>query len=127
MNDLSMMLYWADVLPKFGGAAGFAFSMLGIFGGVLVGLLFVDWDSDSFPRRALAAGFMFAGLCWTIALATNFIPSRSTFYMIAASEAGETVITNPETIELFGQLKDRIKRELGSDLARAPQASGGER
>lgn len=47
------------------------------------------------------------------------LPSSKTVWLVAASEAGETIVTSPDAIEMMGDLKaiikQRLKNELGSD------------
>lgn len=43
-------------------------------------------------------------------------PSSKTIYMIAASEAGETIVTSPEAREIFDDLKEVIKLKLKQEL-----------
>lgn len=50
------------------------------------------------------------------AVLVTFVPSSKTIYLIAASEAGEAVVTNPDTIEMMGDLKAIIKKRLKEEL-----------
>lgn len=45
------------------------------------------------------------------------LPSSRTLWLIAASEAGETVVTSPDAIEMLNDLKAVIKDRLKSELA----------
>lgn len=39
-----------------------------------------------------------------------------TIYMIAASEAGQRIVTSPDAIEMMTDLKDIIKKRLRDEL-----------
>lgn len=105
MNSLSWMIYAAEVVGRVGPTlmfGGGCFMLLGLF-------LFLPASDDllsfSSCRKILFAGIvaLFIGL---------FVPSASTVYMVAASEAGEQVIKTPEAREMFTALKGRIMEEL---------------
>lgn len=51
------------------------------------------------------------------ALAACAIPSSSTVYMIAASEAGEAVMQTPDAQEMMGDVKTLIKKRLREEIA----------
>lgn len=98
MNDLSWMLYWADVA---GGVGGF----LGVVGGFVLICSTVAFLPLSVHREDMCEetydngiglairGVVIGLIAVTIAL---FVPAKSTIYAIAASEMGEEAL-NTET------------------------------
>lgn len=108
MNSISWMIYAAevvgtlkDVLTGLAVASGFVFSIGLLMSGA--GGWFIGEDSD-----AQAAFHAFMKRLW-IPILLIFIsivtPSRSTIYMIAASESVQAVIVDPE-------MKTKIKEWL---------------
>lgn len=114
MNSLSWMIYFASVVGNVQGFLGFAtFAIAAVIGGVA---LFMTMESESVVK---SAPFLrkYIWLPIVSGLVATLIPSSQTIYLIAASEAGETVITNPETIEMMTDLKAIIKKRLAAELA----------
>lgn len=120
MNSLSWLLYWADTLPGLATGIAFVFSLL-FLGMVLlfVGRLVVASETSEYGKEGrevflkvttftpyLMAFSLFMALC------TNFVPSKNTIYMIAASEAGERALQTPE----FGKLRKLINQTLDEQL-----------
>lgn len=116
MNNLSWMIYAADVL----GNLRNLFTACAIMSGLAVCAISLayaigqadgDVEEGSWkkPLRLLPLVFVFA-------LMAVLSPSSSTIYMIAASEAGETVVTSPEAKEIFSDLKSVIKSKLKEEL-----------
>jgi hypothetical protein len=115
MNSLSWLLYLGEVVgglkPLFGFTAfGMAFAVGGfaLFNGI-----------EGSQEKAASIVRRYAWLPLFLALIATCIPSTKTIYLIAASEAGEAVVTNPDAIEMMGDLKaiikKRLKEELGED------------
>lgn len=115
MNSLSWILYFADVLSKAG-------SLFGGLGGVLLfvsvvciipGFL-VEWRNSDEPETARSRkaftriSLIGIPLASFMILASIFIPSKETMYMIAASEVGETVMTSTDGKEIYTELKATI-------------------
>lgn len=115
MNNLSIILYFIDVLGNiqglFGVTAGF-----GVFGTLF---LVVFWVSES-RRYGNEISRPFHGsipvlavlTVVTLALIAVCIPSRTTMQMIAVSEASEMVIMNEEVREVMSDVKDVLKTQL---------------
>lgn len=113
MNDLSWMLYWADVLP--GLAKGVvATSFLGICLSIVLGCFaFVaTHEDDPDAYRVLKHSFWSLPLSIVFALSTNFVPSKDTFYAIAASEAGEELLKTPEVGKARAALNKWLDKQL---------------
>lgn len=124
MNSLSWFIYLADILGNVSGVLT-TFAVLGILSGafgILVGK-FVVWDTrghtDS-KKEELANsrtlignyGLRFFVLGMIFAFVAMIIPSSKSMYMIAGSEIGETVVTHPETVEVYHEVRDIILDKL---------------
>lgn len=105
MNNLSWLLYWADVLPKLGNT----FSALVPIGSglIVMWLIFLgvsyaaDWDVENetwhqtwkTARKKAAFVPWIAGFAAVIGiLVPPFLPSKDTIYAIAASEVAEEIV-----------------------------------
>jgi MFS family permease len=113
MNSLSWMIYLAEVAGNLRSMAA-----LGLFiGAPLAGFGLAVWAIEGKIGPAWRAClsiyiFFVAGLLVTAA----FMPSSRTIYMIAASEAGETVVTSPEAKEILNDLRELIRRKLKDEV-----------
>lgn len=119
MNTLSWMIYAAEVCDRVQGAAGFISFMFGILGGACVVALWItNFAAEGGPSKAVIA--MMTALFFFIEIpligAASFIPSSRTIYMIAASEAGMTVVSSPEAKEMLDDLKSIIRKKLKAEL-----------
>ena len=115
MNNLSWMIYLAEVCERVQGVAEILAFMLGFMGAFAV---FAMWMHVSEIGAKVAASLTVLYLLVELPLIAlgAFTPSSSTIYMIAASEAGETVVTSPEAKEMLGDLKEIIRRKLKEEL-----------
>lgn len=118
MNTVSWLLYAAEVsahlqalLITMGALSAIACAVAMVIGGV--GADCGDWPAGSWKRPLKWAWV--PPLCF---LAAVPIPGRMTIYMIAASEAGETIVTSPDAVEIMGYLKAVITKELKDELAK---------
>lgn len=125
MNTLTWLLYTADVLY-----AQATFLMVGAVITPLTYLFFRlisgmeaesiwSWDSDVVKkkkRERQSQDFVhnkwFLILPAVVLFLLNFIPSRDTFYLMAASEAGEMVVNTPEAQEILKDLKEILSVQL---------------
>lgn len=125
MNSLSILLYIADVLYTLTGVL----TGILIFGWIIyaVGMLaYKMWSNDTWssdePETKIAKKkarernilpkqkwFWLSGL---VILFLTLVPSKDTFYMIVASEAGETVVNTPEAKEIMSDVKEIIDIQL---------------
>ena len=125
MNSLSILLYIADVLYTTTGVLT-GFLIFGWAGYAVGSLIYKMWGNDTWSyddaetkvRRKKAREwspipkqrwFWLSGL--TILFLT-LVPSKDTFYMIVASEAGETVVNTPEAKEIMSDVKEIIDIQL---------------
>jgi len=125
MNNLSLVLYLADVLYTFRG--------------VTILLLVVTWASytlwwlwaktdannpyswetqDSLDKKKAhrQMGFLpknkWLWLSASLIFISILLPNRETFYLIAASEAGEAVVNTPEAKELLLDVREILDIQL---------------
>lgn len=119
MNKLSWLIYWADALPSiatwlcFVSFSGFAvFSVIAMLG---VTNFFGDGD-DSPELSETAKRFRkvwFVPIIFFFLWGASFlVPEKETFYMIAASEAGEQAVQTPE----FTKVRQVINKWLDDQI-----------
>lgn len=125
MNSLSILLYIADVLYTTTGVLTVSL-IFGWIGYAVGSLVYKMWGNDTWSfdepdvkaRKAKARSwspipkqkwFWISGL---IILFLTLVPSKDTFYMIVASEAGETVVNTPEAKEIMSDVKEIIDIQL---------------
>ena len=137
MNNLSWLLYWADVLPSLSTLLVFVFGLL-FFGscGVFFFYVVVSEDTDEKPPegkewrnctreemlRSYSDDARVAMKCWHVKYicptlfflwaACFLVPSKDTFYMIAASEAGGEVIQSPEFVKIRAVINQYLDDKL---------------
>lgn len=130
MNDLSWFLYLAGVAPQFAGTAGF-FAIL--FGLASLPSFFlyayatfecnIEYEKD---KRVLKASRffvrLFPTLCVILALVSTLIPSKETFYLIAASEIGEQVVKDPRVQGVTNKSFQAIEAFLDEQITKAEKA-----
>ena len=90
MNNLSILLYLADVLDD----VGTALTVMGVFGaaaGALLWLMALDKDPSFDAVRPYRHTIFYA---LAAILVSCLFPSKDTMYAIAASEVGEEVLNS---------------------------------
>ena len=129
MNNLSWLIYAAEVASRAGGTL-FVLGSLStmaavptVIAGKMVAWTRYSYKSDDDWKETMASRALFGRVGVRLAVIgpllvgiSVFIPSSKTLYMIAASEAGETVATSPDAIEMMGDLKAIIKKRLKEEL-----------
>lgn len=109
MNNLSWLLLLADLTQNISITIGIVAGLLLVGGaGAAFGHFLVDEDTE----RAGPIIKTFLWITIPLFIVNAFIPSKTTIYMIAASEMGETVINSPETKKMFDLLKTKIEEQL---------------
>lgn len=127
MNSLSWLLYAADAAESVKTACGvgaivFAFGTTIATAATIIAGCIGEADNDDQARRlaswaqkhAKRAGITLIGL----SLVWAVLPASRTIYMMAASQAGEQIVTSPDAIEMMGDLKAIIKKRLKDELAK---------
>ena len=113
MNSLSWFLYLADVIVSAQVLLGF---LAFIFGAITAFWLFANVfaKADRDPTaEAITKSLWFAP--WVFALTATLAvlaPSRDTIYLIAGSEAGETVVTSEAGQEILLDIQEVIQHQL---------------
>lgn len=119
MNNLSWLIYLGDIVGAVDGFTGFMAVVTGV-ATIILTLAYFGTVSDD-PTisakckvlgRWTASGFLLAAF---LAVAS---PSKETIYMIAASEAGETVIKTPtgqRAIEAVNRYLDSVATDKKDD------------
>lgn len=116
MNTLSWLIYAAEVVGNLQVMVSIVTPPLLIFGGVgLTSLWAYNVLEKTGYRPTWPTGAWVASMSVCAAIAI-FTPSTKALYMIAASEAGETIVTSPDAIEMMGDLKAIIKKRLKEEL-----------
>ena len=115
MNSLSWLLYLGSLSE---GVAGF----LGVSAALLIiavgGTGFCSLMEDGRPTPLDGKRWRIFGVALCMLFVAFLMPSAKTVYLIAASEAGETVATSEEGREMLKLLRERIKRELAPKEAK---------
>lgn len=117
MNNLSWLLYLADVAGKASGASTFlvgACLILGLPALLFCWLTVADRDMSAKVASFLTAVWVFVTVF--AAAGAILIPSKDTIYLIAASEAGEVVVKSDEAKEIMSGLRDIIKEQIAQNL-----------
>ena len=125
MNTLSILLYLVDVLYTTTGVLT-VFLFFGWVGYAVGSLIYKMWGNDTWSYDDAEARaerkkarewsplpkqkwFWISGL---VILFLTLVPSKDTFYLIAASEAGEAVVSTPEAKEIMIDLREILDIQL---------------
>lgn len=123
MNQLSWMIYWASVADGIGVVIGTIF-----FGGMVAsGLLAIGcamwatergWHKDEggewSPRSGLTLAAKAVVGILIFGVAASFFPSKNTLYAIAASQAGEQVVTSETGVKAMKALNAWLDKQAAS-------------
>lgn len=106
MNNLSLLLYLSDVLYSTAFGIGMILSVFwGIYAVVVIAC---GPDFEDVPKPKTPWLWVTGVLLVFLAL----IPSKETFYLIVASEAGETVVNSPDAKELMKDVREVLDAQL---------------
>lgn len=103
MTQLSWLIYLAEVLPNFSYGI-FVISALGL----LALVAFNSALADQFPRKL----YWVYPLAVLLMLFTTLVPSKTTIYLIAGVEAGDTVVQSETGQEMLEDVHNVIKLQL---------------
>lgn len=96
MNQLSWLLYWADILPSLAILGSIA-AVITLVVHVVTGGFAKAGDPDAkAAHEATRFARWLAPLMIVLGLSSHLVPEKETFYLIAGSEMGETAINTPE-------------------------------
>lgn len=98
MNTLSILLYLSEVV--------YSLAQVSIIGLILFWLGYFLYTLGQMPPKKY--------FLWTavVVFILVLIPSRETFYMIVASEAGETIVKTPEAQELMKDVREVLDAQI---------------
>lgn len=108
MNSVSWLIYIADLVKNISEAATIAFVMMIVWGVMLNIRSAAHNDTKSRDEPPMAYSGKPFIIAIFIAAVSVPIPSKSTIYMIAASELGEKAINT----ELAGDVLEIVKKEI---------------
>lgn len=121
MNNLSWLIYLGDLSRSLS-------TVFGIFGGILIiGWLAATlfrlleiWDAYSQETRERAQGIprppkYVIAIGMAMIFVAIMLPARSTVYMIAASQIGQTVAQSADGSMILGLLKKKVVKYLQDD------------
>ena len=125
MNQLSQLLYWADVAPNVATSLAVLFGFLCFFSFIVSGILTGFWvsaRSEKYSEEEVKPITTLMKWTWPIFAISlicgqlmNFVPSKETIYAIAASEVAEDVIKTPEgqrARNILNKAMDKLEKEL---------------
>ena len=119
MNQLSWLLYWADALPSLATFIAILSFLIFLGSGfmLLLGITnaFGDEDNDNPMMVRFRRMWWLPTLAFLMWGASFLVPSKETFYLIAASEMGEKAIQTPEFVKLRGVLNKFLDGQLDED------------
>ena len=135
MNNLSIIIYFADVVPKLGSLFAIL-STLSVFVMVLSSIAYLQKRSEfidseregaSFAKHAQETKssmdfwikiFRRALTIFLVAIIPSIaIPKRDTIMMIAASEYGETALKSDDVQEIVNPARQILKKWINDQLA----------
>ena len=127
MNELSWLIYAADVVGNLrwlAGSALIATIPISIAGGLVWLMCHDGYSSDETGERAdrIALRVAKALFPWLVVavIITAVVPSRSTIYAIAASEMGERVIESETGSKAVEALNAWLDRQISGGTSSAP-------
>jgi len=122
MNNLSLILYFADVLENLQELLGWVFGITMFVSMTAYSMCLGPWATDCRDtedpikirlRKASVKTFI---ISFFFVLVAVMIPKSSTMYMMAASETGEELVKNPDAQEILGDVTQIIKKKLKQQL-----------
>lgn len=112
MNNLSLMLYFADVAEKIASAftlMTLIFLFASIVGTIIVVSTRIEYYGKPAPMWMVIVPILFLFLSTPGAV---LIPSKNTIYLIAGSEIGEQVVKSPEAQQMFSDIREVIQQQI---------------
>lgn len=122
LNSLSWVIYLADIVGGISVLAALFSLIIGLGGCAIVGAVWVAFfDNTTRSTMPLKAPVITTAL-WVIFLfffisVSILTPSKQAVLAIAASEAGEMVVTHPKAQKVFEDLTSLLEKELGEALS----------
>lgn len=117
MNTLSWMIYAADALGNVKGllmAIGIISLAVGLIAMMVLAIGGADGDVEPGSWKK---PLRFSWIPIASGLFAAVLPSSTTVYMIAASEAGEAIVTSQDGKEMLSDVQSLIRKKLKEALA----------
>ena len=108
MNTLSLLIYLSEVIYSLGTFVVIGLTLSWGFYAFYRVMHWLDHD-DAAPVLPSNKWLWVSGLCLLLLV---IIPSKETFYLIVASEAGEAVMKTPEAQDLLSDVKEILNIQL---------------
>lgn len=126
MNQLSMLLYWGNVVSNFGiflvifGVLALFFSIAYLIHSFYAESEMCEYEKDEvLPRVKKERRRSFVGLvgAFHFFLLAAFVPTKETIYAVAASEMGETALKSETGSLVTKALNAWLKKQLTEEPA----------
>ena len=130
MNSLSWMIYAADVTQSASAVSGLACAGLTISCAIYAAARAISDDTNAmFGRKDEVKPILPVVRPWLIAALglaafSAFLPSRTTIYMIAASEIGERVVTSDGVKSIVDPATELLRKKITTELEKLTKESG---
>lgn len=135
MNNLSIIIYLADIIPSFGGLFAFL-TIASVITMTISGFFYLFSRSelqisidlnhqrcairDKMNMELCSKIFRYAMVVFFIAVVPDIvIPKREAIMMIAASEFGDTVLKSDDVKEIVNPAKEILKNWINDQLAQS--------
>ena len=135
MNNLSIIIYLADIIPSFGGLFDFL-TIASVFAMAMSGFSYLFFRSelqisidfnhqrcairDKMNMELCSKIFRYAMVVFSIAVVPDIvIPKRDTIMMIAASEFGDAALKSDDVNEIVNPAKQILKNWINDQLAQS--------
>lgn len=121
MNDLSWFLYLAGALPQLSTAIAIVSALAALFFAILffIYLCEKEDDPDSNVAKLLEPYRHVWWVCAIVFTMTFLVPSKETFYAIAASEMGEEVLNSKIGTKAQRALESWLDKQMGDNVPAA--------
>ena len=121
MNNLSIVIYLADVIPSLGNLFGFLSFTSGL---IILFATFAYFMSKDIGEKDMVDTsvkiFRWAAVVFCVSFVLNtIIPRRDTIMMIAASEYGESVLKSDDVKEIINPAKQILKNWINDQLTQS--------
>jgi hypothetical protein len=135
MNNLSLVIYLAEVIPNIGGIFLFT-TIFSVIVTVISGIVYLVSRTEAYESERMghkhfrlqeeknaalgARIFRWATVAFCVSvIPANIIPKRDTIMMIAASEFGETALKSDDVQEIVNPAKKILKNWINDQLAQS--------
>lgn len=110
MNSISWLIYLAEAVTGLSILLGVGAVVVLVFIGFWCLFRGIEHDIEVMTSLKQAKGLIFT--CLAALFIMVLVPSQRTIYLIAASEIGESVLTNPESKKYLLDIKEIIDKKI---------------